>query len=71
MRFKSPRNDMEIRDQYKKDHLIDLIDNTKPNVSYLQRTFKDPDQKDSYLGGHYIQQKEKLKFNQFKEQLNN
>ena len=54
MRFKSPRNDMEIRDQYKKDHLIDLIDNTKPNISYLQRTFKDPDKKGSYLGGHYI-----------------
>ena len=35
MKFKSPHNDQEIRDTYKKEYLIDLLDYTKPKTSYF------------------------------------
>ena len=34
--------------------MIDLIDFSKPRISYLNRSFKDPDNKELFLGKHYI-----------------
>ena len=52
MRFKAPFNDKEIREKFKKENLLDWLDNTEYNKGYTWRETS----KEKFLGPKVMKQ---------------